>query len=168
MSSYIYLTDALNNGLNVAKPIVSTADILIQGTKFMVTAIGGIAIRLKNKTGGLSVKGTVIAASPTTALSFTPEANMFDAIGVVYESGIADGSDCWFVISGIAEVLWKNSTTATKGYVALSDTTDGRASNVEVPSSNPVVAEHFREIGHVLEDNAGGINQLVKVILHFN
>jgi len=80
----------------------------------------------------------------------------------------ADGGETWVIITGVAEVLWKDSTTATKGRVALAADTDGRAIDVAVPSANPVVAEHFKEIGHVLEDNAGGVNQLVKCILHFN
>lgn len=88
MSNFIKLCDALNNGYNVTKTIVSTSDVLVQGSN--------------------------------------------------------------------------------KGYVALAADTDGRVINVAVPTSNPIVAEHFKEIGHVLEDNGGGIDQLVKVILHFN
>jgi len=168
MSRFILLADALNNGLNVTKPIISTSDVLVEGSKFLVTALGGIAVKVTNGTGVATVKGSVIAVSTTTASRFILQSNEFDAFGIVYESGVADGSEAWVIIQGVAEVLWKNSTTATKGYVALSADTDGRAVNVAVPSGNPVAAEHFKEIGHVMEDNSGGTNQLVKVILHFN
>lgn len=168
MSNFIKLCDALNNGYNVIKTIVSTSDVLVQGSKFLVTSLGGIAIKMTNGTGSPTVKGNLVSASPSAANKFTLQANEFDAVGVVYESGIADGSETWVIIQGVAHVLWKNSTTATKGYVALAADTDGRVINVAVPTSNPIVAEHFKEIGHVLEDNGGGIDQLVKVILHFN
>lgn len=45
---------------------------------------------------------------------------------------------------------------------------DGRIYQVEVPSSNPVVAEHFREVGHICESKNAGTNVLVLVDLHFN
>jgi hypothetical protein len=62
----------------------------------------------------------------------------------------------------------KDSTAATRGYVALGDDVDGRIYQVEVPSSNPVVAEHFREIGHICESKNAGTDVLVLVGLHFN
>jgi hypothetical protein len=164
----ILLADALNDAANVTKTILSGASILIQGAKFMVTELGGIAIKINNKTGGASVKGTVVSASSGTATSFAAQSNEFDSIGVVYTAGIADGSECWVIIAGIAEVLWKDSTASTMGRVALADAVDGRASDIAVPSSNPVVAEHFKEIGHVMETQAGGTNVLVTCILHFN
>jgi hypothetical protein len=69
----------------------------------------------------------------------------------------------------VAKVLWKDSTLSTRGFVALADAVDGRASDVEVPSSNPVVAQHFTEIGHVMESQANNLtNSLVLVCLHFN
>lgn len=36
------------------------------------------------------------------------------------------------------------------------------------PPHNPVVAEHFKEIGHVMESKNAGTNVLVRCILHFN
>lgn len=132
------------------------------------TGLYGIAIRMVNGTGGATVKGTVVASSPSNAGRFIAQTNEYDAIGVVYEAGIADAQRCWVVIQGCAEVLWQDSASSTAGYVAICSATDGRATNVAVPSSNPVVAEHFKEIGHVLETQAGGTNVLVNVILHFN
>lgn len=128
----------------------------------------GIAIRMINGTGTNSVKGNVVSASKTEDGKFILQANEYDAIGVVAESGIAANAECYVIISGIAEVLWKNSVAAHRGYVALSADTDGRAVDIDVPSSNPVVAEHFKEIGHVLENKDAGTNVLVRCILHFN
>ena len=134
-----------------------------------VTGERGIVQKMKNTTGATSVKGSVIAQSTTADNAFVLEANEFDTIGVVAESGVAHNADCWIWVNGsVAQVLWKNDTTATRGYVALAADTDGRAINVEVPTVNPAVAEHFKEIGHVLESKDAGTNVLVFVNLHFN
>jgi len=75
----------------------------------------------------------------------------------------------WVWMPGsICQVLFKNSTASTRGNVALAADTDGRAIDVAVPSSNPVVAEHFKEIGHVLETKSSGTNVLVLVATHYN
>lgn len=129
----------------------------------------GFLLKMTNKTGVASVKGSVVSASLGTDNAFALQSNEFDAFGVVQEAGVADGSDCWVWVNGsVAQVLWKDGQTATRAYVALAADTDGRASNVEVPSSNPVVAEHFKELGHVLETKGSGINVLVLCHLHFN
>ena len=129
----------------------------------------GFLLKMKNKTGGNTVKGQVVSASGTVDNSFILQANEFDSFGIVQEGGIADGSDAWVWINGsVAQVLFKDSTAAVRGYVALAADTDGRATNVEVPSSNPVVAEYFKEIGHVLESKEGGTDVLVLCHLHFN
>lgn len=132
------------------------------------TPEGGLAIRVVNGTGSESVKGTVVSASPTADNSFVLQSNEFDTIGIVYESGIADGSLCWIVVAGIAEVLLKDTTASTRGQVALAADTDGRMVAINVPSSNPVVAEHFKEIGHVMESKIAGTDVLVKCMIHFN
>ena len=128
----------------------------------------GIAIKMINGTGAPSIKGSVVAVSPTADGQFVLEGNEFDAIGVVAESGISHGAECYVTIQGVAEVLWKDGETATRGYIALSADTDGRAINISVPSINPAVAEHFKEISHVLQSAEAGTNVLVKCILHFN
>jgi len=128
----------------------------------------GLAIKLKNGTGSPSVKGSVVAISTTADNSFILQSNEFDSIGVVAESGRANGQLTWVIIQGVAKVLFKDNVAAVRGYVALSADTDGRATNVAVPSANPVVAEHFKEIGHVMESKDAGINVLVNCLIHFN
>jgi hypothetical protein len=124
-------------------------------------------IKMTNKTGGASVKGTVVAVSTGTDNAFM--VNPLDGdmpIGVVYEAGIADGSECWVVVAGIAEVLMKDSTACTRSYIAYSSaTTTGR---IDVAAAAPAATTHFREIGHTLVSAGSGTNVLVKCVLHFN
>ena len=130
----------------------------------------GIAVKMKNGTGVASVKGTVVAISTSTEGAFIAQANTYDSVGVVAESGIADGSLCWVIFQGVAEILWKDSTAATKGNLALADAVDGRASDVANPGGGlPGTDTHSKEIGHVLQDgDALGTNRLIKVMIHFN
>jgi hypothetical protein len=128
----------------------------------------GHLVKMVNGTGSASVKGSVVACSTTNDKQFVLEANEFDAFGVVAESGIANGSECWLWVAGsTAQVLWKDGESSTRGYLALCADTDGRALNVAVPNSNPVVAEHFKEIGHPQESKTAGTDVLVLCTLHF-
>ena len=136
--------------------------------KFGITPEGGQVIKLTNKTGGASVKGTLVEADSTTDNAFElSEADCEEVIGVVYEDGVADGSECWVVVSGIAEVLLKNSTASTRGYWVASSDTVGRA---DATNSAPpgFVATHFQEIGHCLESQGADTDVLAKCMLHFN
>lgn len=129
----------------------------------------GIIMKIVNGTGNASVKGSVVSNSPSADNKFVLQANEYDAIGVVAESGIAADAGTWVWKNGSrAKVLWKNGQTATRAYVALCADTDGRAINIDVPSSNPVVGEHFKEIGHVCESANSATDLLVLVDLHFN
>ena len=141
----------------------------VTSPKVMMTPEGGIAVRLTNKTGSASVKGTVIAASSTTDNAFALQSNEYDAFGVVYEAGIADGQECWVVVFGIAEVLLKDTTASTRGYIALCADTDGRFI-ATAPSGSPPMATdtHFKEIGHVIESKGAGTDVLCKCVIHFN
>ncbi len=142
--------------------------------KIGFTKQGGIAIRLTNKTGAASVKGSLVAVHTTVdnavALTAADSATCF---GIVYDTGIADGSECWVVTYGIAQVLLKNATASVAGnWVVPSSDTIGRAdaTATTIPAGGQLADHelHFREIGHCLEDNAGGTDQLVNCNLHFN
>ena len=139
------------------------------GGKVLITPEGGVAIKLTNKTGANSVKGTIVVADPDVDNAFEiAPADTQSPIGVVYEAGVADGSDAWVVVYGIAEVLLKDSTTSTRGYWAKVSDTNGRA---DITTSNPPVAtaaEHSKEIGHGLESKSGGTDVLTKIAMHFN
>lgn len=131
-----------------------------------ITAEGGVAIRVLNKTGAASVKGTVVIASTATAnaVAIAPiDADM--PIGVMYDNGIADGQLCWVVVSGIAEVLFKNTVAPILGGIVFCSSTAGR---VDIANAIPVQATHYREVGHCFEAKSGGTNVLAKCVLHFN
>lgn len=140
--------------------------------KILHTDIGGLAIQLTNKTGAPSIKGSVVSASTLNDMSIVLQSTELDSIGVVLESGIADGGLCWVVIQGIAEVLLKDNTAATRGNWVIAADTDGRANATQpTPQPNNTLSEHtthFKEIGHCVESIVAGENKLAKVVLHFN
>ena len=133
------------------------------------TGARGYLMRITNRTGANSVLGSVVANCPSEDNGACLQINEFDAIGIVAESGVANGSPMLVWKNGSrCQVLWKDGETATRAKVALCADTDGRAYNVAVPDSNPVVAEHFKEIGHVCESKSSGTNVLVLCDIHFN
>jgi len=141
----------------------------LKAPKVQLTPEGGIAVRLTNKTGASSVKGTVVemSASVDNAVDVT-SIDCDDPVGVIYEDGIADGAEVWVIVNGIAEVLIENSTAATRGYwVRTGSTTPGRAdaTTTSPPGADP---SHWQEIGHCAESVGSGTNVLAKVVLHFN
>jgi hypothetical protein len=183
LDTYNYLRGVDADLKNIFQALVEIKNYIIFGTlRGLViddaVAIGvdsstnerGFLMKMLNKTGTTTVKGSIVAASTTTSKAFLLEDTGFDPFGIVYEAGVADGSEAWIWVNGsIAQVLWKNSTASTMGNVALCDDVDGRAYDVAVPTANPVVAEHFREIGHVLQTQANNLtNSLVLCHLHFN
>jgi len=138
-----------------------------------ITPEGGEARRILNKTGSASVKGTVVGISTVTDESFVvAPANSPQQIGVVYESGVADGSYCWVVTDGRAQVLLKDSTSSTRGnFVKVSDDTAGRAdATLSDPPAGDTGAleDHMTEVGHALESKSGGTNVLCFIEIHRN
>jgi len=135
------------------------------------TQDGGLYISLINKTGAVSVKGTVVDANSALANSVKKILqDIPDAIGVIYEDGIADGSYVKVIVSGIADVYFIGNTTI--GHLARTfvagdgDFVTGQAKSEAVPSTPFVSDEHFCEIGHVIEARTGA--GLAKTVLHFN
>lgn len=149
----------------VTQPTAFSRDLIVS-EKVMLTQIGGVAIKLTNKTGSASVKGMLVEAGDTVDNSFIINDVSGDhPIGVVYGAGVADGAECWVVIYGIAEVLLKDSTTATRGYWVQSADVAGR---VDATFAAPNPATHWREIGHALESQGAGTDVLAKITMHFN
>jgi hypothetical protein len=141
------------------------------GTKFAISPEGGVMVRLTNKTGAASVKGYVVTNSATTANAVTLAVDGEpDAFGVFYTAGVADGSEAWVVVSGIADVYFIGSTTlghlartfiaGEAGYVS------GQAVSEAIPTAPFATDKHFCEIGHLLESRVGA--GLAKCVLHFN
>ena len=146
--------------------------------KNKITEEGGVAILMTNKTGATSVKGNTVDVYTATAIDNAVRLtlqNIPDCIGVFLESGVADGSEAWVVISGIADVYYWGSTV--RGYMSrtglTADTGEvaGQATAEVVPTSPFSVDKHFCEIGHCIETVAaggGGTHVLARCLLHFN
>lgn len=131
--------------------------------KIKLTAIGGYAVLLTNKTGGNTVAGQLVIASTGTDDAFASAGANSDAvIGVVLDAGIADDSEAWVVESGVADTLI-DAGGCTHGDRMISSATAGSA---DVWNVGGAVATHFLEIGHCLETRVGA--GLVRVKLHFN
>ena len=151
------------NGGNVGIGTVVPTQPLSVKEKSCMTAIGGFAIKLTNKTGSSTVAGQLIQTDTTTNDSFaTSGANSDDTIGIILEAGIADGSEAWVVVSGIADVLMDSGGSA-RGDRIISSATAGSA---DVWNTGGAVATHFQEIGHCIETRAGA--GLARCVLHFN
>lgn len=133
------------------------------------TSDGGLAIKLMNKTGSNTIKGSVVTAGSLNN-SFILQSSEYEAIGTVLESGIADGLPCWVVVSGIGYVLLEDGTASTVGNGVKASAVDGRATALIIPTNlgAQTTAEHFKEIGHSLEAKIAGTSVLCKIVLHFN
>ena len=147
-----------NTGISVIGDVVAS-------DKVKLTSLGGLAVKLTNKTGGNTVKGNIVAIDNNVSNddSVVLAATSSDKpIGVFLDAGVADGSEAWVVISGIADVLadsngWLNGDRVIMSMATTAGT--GQASNTPVPSV------HLTEIGHALEDATSALG---RCILHFN
>ena len=138
---------------------------------FFITPEGGYAIKLINKTGGASVKGYAVTTSDTTDnAARNIVVDVPNPIGVIYESGVADGQPMWVVVSGIAEAYFQNAPTRAflaRGFIT-GDTgyVSGQIKSEALPTSPFATDKHFYELGHILETK--GAPGLAKMVLHFN
>lgn len=150
-------------------------DDLFQPEKVKHTALGGIAIKLYNRTGVVTVQGQAVKADVATDDGFIiTGVDDTEAMGVILESGIADDALAWIVISGICDVAMKDNTAATRGnWVKVSDEAGYADSTLATPPFGGVAQldEHMREIGHCIESVAaggGGTHILARCVLTFN
>ncbi len=127
------------------------------------TTIGGFAVKLTNETGAVSVAGEIVETSTATANAVSlAGADSTIPVGVFLDSGIAEHAEAWIVCGGIALVKYDAAGASMGDWIKASDTA-GRAKSIgsETPGAN-----HFREIGHALEDAAA--NATGKILMHFN
>ena len=134
------------------------------GDNVLITADGGFAIPYINRTGHSSVRGEVVQLSSTA----DREVNLEDSgginpMGIIYNAGIAEGSNVWVVTSGRVEVWFDASGAIKGGWVETSNLTAGRADG-SAASPKPA-PDHFEEIGHAEE--AAAANALGFINLHF-
>ncbi len=129
----------------------------------------GTQVKISNRTGETSVKGKLVHPSSTNdnAVELVSAASPYTPCGVIYEAGIANGSDMWIWCPGsIVEFLMENSDATTRqDWLRASATTNGRVQSSAVPTP-PNADSHFTECGHALESNAGGTDQLVLGFFH--
>lgn len=131
------------------------------GNNIGFTPEGGLYLTLVNNTG-LSVKGTIVIASATVdnGVDIAPASSQMP-IGVIYESGVANGSLVKVVVYGKAEVLLRDGESATNGYWAGTSVDSGRMYQAAIPSLLP-----GQQIGNSLEDKASGTDVLSYVFVH--
>lgn len=130
------------------------------------TPEGGIYEIFINKTGTASVKGTIVVASTSVdnAISIAPAASPMP-IGVIYESGIDDGSPVKVVVYGKAQVLLADGQGATHGYwCGVSNLVAGRMFQAALPPA----LQLSQEIGQSIQTSSDGTNVLSLVQIHFN
>lgn len=132
----------------------------------ILTAEGGIAIPLINKTGAASIKGTIVESSPDLDGAVeVEESGGIDPMGVIYQDGIPDGEPVLVVIAGVAEILIENDETCNHGdWLGVSEVTDGRAECEPEPPGAPF---HDKEVGHSMETIIAGTDVLAKGVLHY-
>ncbi len=133
-------------------------------SKIKFTQIGGLAVLMTNKSG-TTVAGQLVEVYTATAIddAFKTAVGSSDAVfGIVLVAGIADGSEAWVVVSGIADVLMDGGGCA-RGDRIISSSTAGSA---DVWNTGGAVATHFLEIGHSIETRTGA--GLARAVLHFN
>ena len=131
---------------------------------FKITPEGGFAVRLTNKSGAVTVKGQIVSHEGTVANAFGLTAvGANHCLGVVYESGVEDGAQCWVVVAGIAQVLMKNA--ATMGHICRIplNTDDDEAAGYAMDAEQSTSASVYK-IGDVLE--TANAEVLCKVLLH--
>ena len=133
-----------------------------------ITPEGGYAVKLTNKTGAASVKGSIVSLSTGTDNAFALAAiDASGVVGVVYEAGIADGAECWVVVKGIAETLFTNNIThgmyARAPIATDTDPVAGLAVGAAIPAGTFNTDAYLARFGFVMESKAAGA--LAKVLL---
>jgi hypothetical protein len=155
---------------SVKEADVSASAFVYQNANAATTPLGGRAVRMLNKTGAASVKGTVLTPSSSddgaVALAGTDE---LDPTAIMYSDGVADGSYVWVVKNGLVEVKLENSVGTTRGYWGRTSSTAAGRVDATTASTPGLILEHFQEVCHMQQSvsgDAGGALALATV--HFN
>ncbi len=122
-----------------------------------------------NKTGNLSVKGTLVAAHNSVDRGVRIPITPYDIIGVVYTDGIADGGEVQIIMSGLAEILLVDGTgSAPAQWMRASSDAYGRGVCTTDPSGLGALAadDHFKEVGHSLKTVVAGVSKLCLTAFH--
>ena len=140
------------------------------------TAEGGFFITAINDTGAASIKGHVLHPSTVLngAVSKCPVGDN-DPIGVMYDAGVANGQLARVVVGGWADVLVQAGYNITREYWVGAPgafvAPPGVAGLAQTNAAAPATVDHFREIGHCLDDQLPKpllVDTLARCVLHFN
>ena len=129
-----------------------------------ITAEGGLAIQVTNKTGAPSVQGTIVSIK--SGVDMCAELTPVDAthcLGVVYNAGVHDNEYMWVVIAGLADVLMKNDATLGQQCRIPLSTDTGEVAGYAMAAAQAATASVYK-IGDILETKTA--DTLCKVLLH--
>ena len=129
---------------------------------------GEMGAQVKVQVAEAVVKGSLLAVSSSADRKYIKQASEYDTCAIAYEASDADGYIWAWTTGAVCQMLVKDSTAITRGYVAISADTDGRMDNIDLSTigGNPAITTHFKEVGHVLESKSAGTNVLV--LIHFH
>jgi hypothetical protein len=154
---------------NKDSSVLGDTDILIMHPSGTVglTALGGLAVKLTNKTNAASIKGMLVSAATSSSNAFQVISSDLDGIGYVYENAVAANSECWVVVAGIAQCLADGSSTSGDWVGSIGK---GRVSASVGPTGlvSLVAETHFKETGHCIETTSSGSAKLITCVIHFN
>lgn len=138
---------------------------------FYNSSTGEFGLQLKVQIAEAVVKGNVLAVSPSADNKYILQTSEFDGACVAYEAGSTNDYIWAWTTGAVCQVLYKNETASTRGWVCVSDAVDGRASDVDISTiaGTPATTAHFKEIGHVKETkSAPGTGLANLVLIHFH
>ncbi|CAG5079525.1 hypothetical protein CRYO30217_00966 [Parvicella tangerina] len=134
-------------GINSPSPnstLEVNGDIGLGGAALVESAV---TVTLTNYTGVPSVKGDIVIIDPNNDGGFirtTSDAHA-SVVGVVYESGVADGMPCKVAISGV--VLVNADVNTVRGqHVITSGTTSGWAGSIATPSAGTSIGMWLQNV----------------------
>ena len=130
---------------------------------FKITPEGGFAVRLTNKSGAATVKGTIVSikAGVDGEFELTP-VNATHCLGVVETDAVVDGGSAFVTVAGIAPVLMKNNSTAGHICRIPLNGDDGEAAGYAMDDAQSTSASVYK-IGDVLETKNANTLCLVRL-----
>jgi len=152
----------------MALQYISTGDGKVAIGSDSVTNERGFLIKVLNKTGETSVKGKVVVISSATDFGVTllpaSTASWRPSVGVIAESGIADGSLMWIWVSGsICKILTKNGINTGGISQLITSSVDGRVD--ALGNQNTSISDYSKIVASCMEVVIGTNETLVLGLL---
>lgn len=120
-------------------------------------------VYLINKSGGETIRGELVKADTVTDEAFVLcAADDEECIGVIVEGGIQDGSRCRIAVSGVVDVMLKNTTLGVAGNWVKVSNAAGRA---DASNAAPVGADRDKGLGHCIQAVGAGTDVLCRIVL---